>query len=290
MAPGKKILVLLDNARDPAQVRPLLPGSPGCMVVITSRSELTGLVCADGARPLSIDVLTIAEAHQLLAARLGATRLTAEPAAAAELIALCARLPLALAVTAARAAAHPRFPLAALAAELRDARARIDALTTGEDATDLSAVFSWSYRQLSPDTARMFRLLGLHPGPDITDAAAASLAGLPRPDARRLLLELTRGHLLAEPAPGRYALHDLLRAYAAGQAAAADDEETRQAAVGRMLDHYLHTAYAATLLLKPSREPTVLTPPCPASRPTSTPIIRRHWTGSRPSTGCFSRR
>lgn len=257
---GKRILVLLDNARDPAQVRPLLPGSPGCVVVATSRSELTGLVCADDARPLTLDLLTFAEAHELLAARLGADRLAAEPAATAELIALCARLPLALAITAARAATRSQFPLAVLAAELRDARGRLDRLATGEDATDLRAVFSWSCHQLSAPNARMFRLLGLHPGPDITDAAAASLAGLPRSEARRLLAGLTRRHLLAEPVPGRYALHDLLRAYAAELAAATEDEQDRRAAIGRTLDHYLHTAHAAALLLKPSRELITLTP------------------------------
>jgi tetratricopeptide (TPR) repeat protein len=258
---GRRILVVLDNARDPAQVRPLLPGSPRGMVLVTSRDELTGLVCADGARPVGLDVLTPAEASRLLAARLGSARLAAEPAAAAALIALCARLPLALAITAARAAARPGFSLAALAAGLRDERGRLDALATGEEATDPRVVFSWSYHQLSPAAAWMFRLAGLHPGPDISVAAAASMGAVSLPEARRLLLELTRGNLLAEPAPDRYALHDLLRAYAVNQAAVADDEQARRAAIRRMLDHYLHTAHAAALLLKPSRERISLTPP-----------------------------
>jgi len=250
---GKRILIVLDNARDPAQVRPLLPGSPTAMVVITSRAELASLVVTEGAGQISLDILTDADAHQLIAGRIGAARLAAEPAAADELVRLCAGLPLALAITAARAAAHPRFTLAALAAELRDARGRLDALSTGEDATDVRAVFSWSYQNLHPPAARLFRLLGLHPGPDISAPAAASLAGLPLPMARRLLRELTRGHLLAEPSPGRYAFHDLLRAYAAEQAAATDSEAARRAALHRVLDHYLHTAFSGAVLINSAR-------------------------------------
>src|SRR6202034_1269213 len=169
---GRRMLIVLDNARDPAQVRPLLPATPTAMVLITSRSELAGLVASDGARTLTLDVLSGTEAYQLIAARLGEPRLAAEPEAADELIGLCARLPLALAITAARAVAHPGFTLAALTAELRDAKGRLDALSTGEDATDVRAVLSWSYQNLQPPAARMFRLLGLHPGPEITAAAA----------------------------------------------------------------------------------------------------------------------
>ncbi|HTW04424.1 MAG TPA: BTAD domain-containing putative transcriptional regulator [Streptosporangiaceae bacterium] len=260
---GKRILVLLDNAREPAQVRPLLPASPTALVVITSRAEMASLVVTDGAGQISLDILTDADAHQLIAGRIGAPRLAAEPDAADELIRLCAGLPLALAITAARAAAHPRFTLAALAAELRDARGRLDALSTGEDATDVRAVFSWSYQNLQPPAARMFRLLGLHPGPDIAAPAAASLAGLPLPLARRLLRELTRGHLLAEPSPGRYAFHDLLRAYAAERAVSTDSMTARRAAMHRVLDHYLHTAHAAAVLINPGRD-TIDLPPVQA--------------------------
>jgi DNA-binding SARP family transcriptional activator/tetratricopeptide (TPR) repeat protein len=260
---GRRVLVVLDNARDPAQVRPLLPATPTAMVLITSRSEMAGLVASDGARTLSLDVLSGTEAYQLIAGRLGEPRLAAEPAAAGELIGLCARLPLALAITAARAVAHPGFTLAALAAELRDTRGRLDALSTGEDATDVRAVLSWSYQNLHPPAARMFRLLGLHPGPEITAAAAASLAGTGLPEARRLLRELARCHLLAEPAAGRYAFHDLLRAYAAEQATALDSDDDRQTATGRMLDHYLHSSRAADLQLNPLREPITRIPPAP---------------------------
>jgi tetratricopeptide (TPR) repeat protein len=260
---GRRMLIVLDNARDPAQVRPLVPATPTTMVLITSRSELASLVVTHGATAISLDVLTVAEAREMLTERLGAGRVAAEPEAADELIGLCARLPLALAITAARAVTHPGFTLAALAAELRDARGRLDALSTGEDATDVRAVLSWSYQSLQPPAARMFRLLGLHPGPEITAAAAASLAGTPVPETRRLLRELTRCHLLAEPAAGRYAFHDLLRAYAAEQATALDSDDDRQAATGRMLDHYLHSARSADLQLNPLREPITRIPPPP---------------------------
>jgi DNA-binding SARP family transcriptional activator/Tfp pilus assembly protein PilF len=264
---GRRMLIVLDNARDPAQVRPLLPATPTAMVLITSRSELAGLVASDGARTLTLDVLSGTEAYQLIAGRLGEPRLAAEPEAADELIGLCARLPLALAITAARAVAHPGFTLAALAAELRDARGRLDALSTGEDATDVRAVLSWSYQSLQSPAARMFRLLGLHPGPEITAAAAASLAGTGLAEARRLLRELTRCHLLAEPAAGRYAFHDLLRAYAAEQASAVDSDDDRRAATGRMLDHYLHTAHAAAMAINSARGSLDLCPPRPGTVP-----------------------
>jgi DNA-binding SARP family transcriptional activator len=264
---GKKILILLDNARDPAQVRPLLPGTADAQVLITSRAELASLVVTEGARQISLDVLTTGEARQMLAARLGPGRVADEPAAADELIGLCARLPLALAITAARAAAHPGFTLAALAAELRDARGRLDALSTGEDATDMRAVFSWSYQHLPAPAARMFRLLGLVPGPDITAQAGASLAGLAVPEARRLLRELARAHLLSEPVPGRYAFHDLLRAYAGEQARQTDSDTDRRAATIRILDHYLHTVYTAGLLVVPGRIPVSLTAPQRGVRP-----------------------
>jgi DNA-binding SARP family transcriptional activator len=264
---GKRAVIVLDNARDPAQVRALLPGTPGALVLVTSRSQLTGLIAADGARPLSLDVLTDTEAHQLLTGRIGTARVAAEPAAADELIKLCARLPLALAIAAARATAQPAFPLAALTAELRDARSRLDALSTGEDATDVRAVLSWSYQNLPAAAARMFRLLSIHPGPDITAAAAASLAGLTPAQARAQLRELTRCHLLAETAPGRHAFHDLLRAYATEQARAEDREPERRAAMSRSLDHYLHTAHAAAMLLNAHRGPITPPPAQPGTAP-----------------------
>jgi len=264
---GKRMLIVLDNAADATQARPLLPGSPGCLVVVTSRSRLGGLVATDGAHPITLDVLTDAEAADLLAHRLGTERLAREPAAVAELIGLCARLPLALAITAARAAANPDFPFAALAAELRDASTRLDALDAGEPPTDVRAVFSWSCRHLDQPAARMFRLLGVHLGPDITAPAAASLAALPVTAAHRALSELAAASLLTEHTPGRYAFHDLLRAYATEQAHATDSDADRRAAIHRALDHYLHTAHVARLLLNPQREPLRMTVPQPGAVP-----------------------
>ena len=249
---GRRMLLLLDNAHDADQVRPLLPGSPGCMVLVTSRSQLTGLV-VDGARALPLDVLDAREAAELVAGRLGAERAAGESAAVAEIVACCAALPLALSVTCARAAARPGMRLADLAAELADARGRLDALRTGEAATDLRAVLSWSADKLSDQAARMLRLLGVHHGPDISAAAAASLAAVTLAAARASLAELTRVSLLTESPGGRFGCHDLLRAYTAELAAAtlsiAECEQARR----RVLDHYLWTAHAAMARLYPAR-------------------------------------
>jgi DNA-binding SARP family transcriptional activator/tetratricopeptide (TPR) repeat protein len=264
---SRRLLIVLDNARDEQQVRPLLPAAPGCLVVVTSRSQLAGLAAADGARLLSLDLLSDAEAQQMLTVRLGAGRAGAEPEAVAEIARLCARLPLALAVAAARAGARPGLPLSALAAELRDAQGRLDVLETDDPAAGVRAVFSWSAERLTPDAARMFRLLGVHPGPDTSAPAAASLAGTGEPEARRLLAELARAHLLTEHVPGRYAFHDLLRAYATEQAHTSDSDTNRHAAIGRVLDHYLHTAHAAALLIDSTREAITVPAPRPGVWP-----------------------
>ncbi|MFF0086999.1 BTAD domain-containing putative transcriptional regulator [Streptomyces canus] len=242
---GKRVLVLLDNARDAAQVRPLLPGAPGCLVIVTSRNRLSGLVAVDGAHPLYLDVLSVAEARGLLARRLGADPVAAEPDAVEEIIARCARLPLALAVVAAGAATRSALPLSAVAAELRESADSLNAFHNVDAAADVRSVFSWSYHALSPDAARLFRLLGLHPGPDIALPAAASLAGLTVPHTRQLLSELIQAHLVDEPVPGRYSSHDLLRAYATELAEAVVPPQQTRAARHRMFDHYLHTAREA---------------------------------------------
>ena len=257
---GKRVLVLLDNARDVAQVRPLLPGSPGCLAIVTSRNHLTGLVATEGAYPLTLDLPTAAEARDLLSSRLGADRIASEPDAVDDIIAGCARLPLALTIAAARAATNPSFPLAVFATELSEATRALDPFHGDDLATDVRAVFSWSYHALSTDAARLFRLLGLPPGPDIAIAAAASLAAIPPDRARALLAELTRAHLLSEPVPGRYAFHDLLHAYATEQAHAHDSRDSRDAAVRRVLDHYLHTAHSAAMLMEPYLDPIALVP------------------------------
>lgn len=264
---GRRMLLVLDNARDGAQVRPLLPGTPGCLVLVTSRSQLTGLVAADGAHPLSLELLTGDDARLLLSRRLGAGRVAAEPVAVAEIIARCAGLPLALALTAARAAVRPAVPLRLLADELHDSQRRWHALTDDDPASDVRTVLSWSYQALTPAAARLFRLLGQHPGQDTDAHAAASLAGLPAEAARPLLAELTQASLLVEHVPGRYAFHDLLRDYAAHLTGAIDPDEDRDAATRRVLDHYLHSAYTAALLPVPALDPPALTPPRPGVTP-----------------------
>jgi DNA-binding SARP family transcriptional activator/tetratricopeptide (TPR) repeat protein len=257
---GRRLLVLLDNARDAAQVRPLLPGSATALVLVTSRNDLAGLVAAEGARPLAVGVLPAPDAGQLLAGRLGPHRLAAEPDAVAELIRWCAGLPLALAVVAARAAVEPDASLAALAADLRGARRRLDPLSGEDPATDIRAVFDCSYRALEPPAARLFGLLGLHPGADLAEAAAASLAGQPPGEIRPVLDHLVRAHLVHRSGPARYALHDLLHAYAAERASDAGDVE---AARERLLDHYLRAAHAADRLVIPARDPIPLDPAAP---------------------------
>jgi DNA-binding SARP family transcriptional activator/tetratricopeptide (TPR) repeat protein len=256
---GKRMLLLLDNAHDADQVRPLLPGSPGCMVLVTSRSQLTGLV-VEGARPVPLDVLDGREAADLVSSRLGAERVAVESAAVAAIVEHSAGLPLALSVTCARAVARPTLKLADLAAELADARSRLDALRTGEETTDLRAVFSWSADKLSDQGARMFRLLGLHHGPDISAAAAASLAASTLAEARTALAELTRASLLTEDTAGRFGCHDLLRAYAAELASAALSAAERDLARRRVLDHYVRTAQAAAARLYPAHVQVPLPP------------------------------
>jgi tetratricopeptide (TPR) repeat protein len=235
----RRMLIVLDNARDEQQVRPLLPGGRRCVVLVTSRSHLA---TAEGAHQISLDVFTQEEARELLARRLGAAQVAADPAAVADLIRHCARLPLALSIVATRGASYPGLSVSALASELRDAKSRLDTLDTADMTTSVRPVFSWSCQRLNASAARMFRLLGLHPGPEITAAAAASLAALPVAEARQALRELTRARLLEERIPGRFTFHDLLRAYSAEQATALEDPSGRATAMHRMLDHYLHTA------------------------------------------------
>jgi transcriptional regulator with XRE-family HTH domain/tetratricopeptide (TPR) repeat protein len=235
----RHILVVLDNARDSEHVRPLLPGSPGCAVLITSRDRLDGLVAAEGARRRTLGLFNLDTSKRLLAMRLGADEVAAEPAAADALAKLSAGLPLALSIVAARVNTEFRQPLRHLVADLRDTRHRLDALDLGDADLDLRAVFSSSYKRLTPPAARMFRLLGSFPGPDIDVHAAAALAGTDFGVARRDLAELVRAHIVTEQQPGRFGFHDLLRVYASEVAEAAGPEPE---AIERMLDHYLHTA------------------------------------------------
>ena len=248
---GKRVLVVLDNARDPDQVRPLLPTAPGSLAVVTSRNRLSGLVAVDGARPLTLGLPAAEDALRLLANRIGANRVRDEPDAAAALVERCGRLPLAIAITAARVLARPAVPLATIAGELAG---RLDAFADSDAAADVRATLAWSYRALDPAAARLFRLLGLPSGDDIGLAAATALAETSAARAAELLAELSRLHLVAEPAPGRYRMHDLLRAFAAELLTI----EERVPAHGRLLDHYVHTAHAAALAIEPRRDSIAL--------------------------------
>jgi DNA-binding SARP family transcriptional activator len=237
MLAGSRTLVVLDNARDVDQVRPLLPASPGCLVLVTSRNRLAGLVANEGACPVTLDLLPEPAAVELLTHRLGPSRAAAGRGTLTDLARLCAGLPLALGIAATRAAARPDFTLAALAAELREEHGRLDALDTGDAASSLREVFSWSHQQLSHSAGRLFRLMSVHPGPELSVEAAASIAGVAVPDAQRALSELANVSLVAEHSPGLYRCHDLMRAYAAEQAGAWDGQAEVRAAMNRMLDH-----------------------------------------------------
>lgn len=246
----RQILLVLDNARDEQQVRPLLPAGAGCLTLITSRNQLPGLITTDGAKTLRLTLPSAAEAHEALERRLGPERLAAEPTAAADIIRLCGRLPLAMAVVAARAELDPSLPLQAMVDDLQHTHGGLEAFTGFDTTTDVRTVFSWSYQSLDEHTARLFRLLALHPGPHITAPAAASLAGLPLSRTRRALAELLSSCLVEQPLPGRYSLHDLLRGYATELAHAHDTGQSRHHATLRVLDHYMFSACEANRFLK----------------------------------------
>ncbi|MCO1658537.1 AfsR/SARP family transcriptional regulator [Pseudonocardia humida] len=236
----RRMIVLLDNARDADHAAPLVPGAPGCLVLVTSRDHLAGLVVTHGAHPLTLDPLPADEAGRLLALRVGPARVAEDPDAVDEIVRRCSGLPLALAIVGARAAIDPAQPLGALAGELRPT---LDALNR---TLDVRAIFSWSYDRLGAAAARLFRLVaGLHPGPDVSVAAAAALAGLPVPRALPLLAELTRVTLLTRDASGRYSCHDLLRAYAVELCAAHDADGDGNAARHRIVEYHVDTARAA---------------------------------------------
>jgi tetratricopeptide (TPR) repeat protein len=249
MLAGRRTLVLLDNARDADQVRPLLPGDPGCVAVVTSRDTLSGLVARDGARRLDLDVLPLADAVGLLRSLIGG-RVDQDLGAAAALADLCARLPLALRIVAELAAARPSAALAVLGAEL--AESRLDLLDAGEVRAEMRAVFSWSLQQLADDATKAFALLGLHPGGDLDIYAAAALTDASTGQARRMLSLLHRASLVQEFGPGRYGMHDLLRAYAREQATGRDTDGQCHQALTRLFDYYLSAAGAAMDVFYPA--------------------------------------
>ncbi|MFG1924705.1 BTAD domain-containing putative transcriptional regulator [Cryptosporangium sp. NPDC048952] len=243
---GRRVLVVIDDARDAKQVGPLLPGARGCTTVVTSRDPLAELVATGAATSVPLGAFTAEQSRGFLLGRLGITRVTAEPDAVDRIVARCGRLPLALAIVAARAALNSTFTLAALADEL-ESEVGLDAFTVPGLSGDLRAVFSGSYRTLRPETAALFRRMAAHPGPDLGFRAAVAMAGQPEPVVRRALRELVAAHLVIENGPGRFTYHDLLRDYAVELSTDEDD-----AFVGA-LDYYLHTAIETRQVLAPAR-------------------------------------
>ncbi|QQQ78705.1 tetratricopeptide repeat protein [Saccharothrix sp. 6-C] len=261
---GRRALVVLDNAATADQVVPLLPGSPTCTVLVTSRTSLPSVIDRHGAHHLPLGVLTSVESRALLTSRLGEHRADAEPGAVDELVGLCGRHPLALVITARHAATRPRLPLAELAAELREPG--LEVLDHETDVTaSLPAVLSWSLHRLTAQQRAVFVLLGIAPGPDIDLPAAASLTGLTTTEARRALRVLEDHSLLDRHPHGRHAMHDLVRAYATTTAADHLPEPEREAALERLADFYLHTAHTAERSLNPHRPPIHLDPPAPGT-------------------------
>ncbi|MET7419899.1 BTAD domain-containing putative transcriptional regulator [Dactylosporangium sp. NPDC005555] len=257
---GRKMLVLLDNAHDSAQVVPLLPGSAAVAVLVTSRRRLTGLVAAHGARTVTLGCMSGADAAELLRARLGAARVAAEPQAVEALLPLCGGLPLALGIVAARAATDPHCRIAGLVAELRARRTRLDALDAGDLAVSLRAAMAGSVRHLSPEAGRLFGDLSRAPGPDVSAAAAASMTGCDPAAQRAAIRELLDASLIAEEVPGRFRMHDLVRLYGIERAG------DTAGATARLLDHYVHSACGAALRLEPLRDPLRLPEPLPGVR------------------------
>ncbi|MEZ0074663.1 BTAD domain-containing putative transcriptional regulator [Planotetraspora sp. GP83] len=244
---GRRVLILLDNAAEEAQVKPLLPGAPGSLVLITSRRRLTGL---EDVRPLSLDVLPRADALDLFSRTAGEQRLAGQPPGLlSEIVELCGRLPLAIRIAGARLRARPGWTLAHLAHRLRDHRHRLGELEVGR--LSVTATMDLSYHHLSPERQDMYRLLGLHPGSDFERYAAAALAGTTLQHASRLLDDLVDAHLLQEPVPGRYRFHDLLRTHATATLADEDTDGDRRTALTRLFDHYIQTASAAMEIAHP---------------------------------------
>ncbi|WP_158263089.1 tetratricopeptide repeat protein [Amycolatopsis sp. CA-128772] len=249
---GRRLLIVLDNARDTGQLAPLLPGRSACVVLVTSRHRLAGLVATHGATTVELDVLAPAEARRLLTRHVGRARTDREADAVDELLAHCSGLPLALGIVAARATGNPAFPLRALADELRTAR--LDGFDAGELNADLRAVFSASYGVLDPEAGRLFGLLGLAPVTESGVPAAASLAGWPATKAGQVLRVLENAHLVGQPRPGRYRMHDLIGRYATERARADLPPRDRAPALDRLVDHYVHTAVAADRVLRERSE------------------------------------
>jgi DNA-binding SARP family transcriptional activator/tetratricopeptide (TPR) repeat protein len=273
----RRILLILDNARDSDQVRSLLPGASTVRVLVTSRDPLGSLVVSHGARPLHVGLFTKDEAWDLLERGFGRDRMEAEPTAVRDIIAICSGLPLALAVASARGAIHTHFSLTELVAELRGLGGPLTTLASEDPSTDLRTVFSWSYRALGAAAAAVFRRLGLHCGPDISVTAVAAVAALAVTDARALLSEIARAQLIVEHRPGRYLMHDLVRAYATDLVHARQSAAENEATVSAALDFYLRTALAADHALDPSRDQIGAAPQGLGPAPVPDPPAALEW-------------
>lgn len=250
---GKRLLIVLDNAATSEQTAPLIPGTPGCTVVVTSRNALPGLVVGHGAQVLTLDVLADDEALGLFEALLGADRTGADPSATTAVAVLCGRLPLALRIVAAKLRAEPDATFGDMKARLR-ATDRLTALGFGDDGeVAVRTAFALSYDSLAGEVRRAFRFLSLVPGTDVTTDTAAALLGVDATTAEQLLDRLVASHLVAHSPQGRFELHDLLREYAAELALATDDESEREAALGRLFGHYIHRTADATILVRPTQ-------------------------------------
>lgn len=259
---GRRVLVVADNAATVGQVRPLLPGDAGCLVLVTSRGRLSGLSARDGARRLTLGLLPVSDAVALVEQAVSGSRDHDSAADVGELVRLCARLPLALRIAAERAAARPLMPLPELLGDLRGESSRWAALSTEEasESDTVRAVFAWSYQALPPVARRVFRILGVHPSAEFGIGAAAALSGVEPHRVRDFLDLLAGAHLLEQTGPGRYQFHDLLRAYAAGQVRQDESPEELGAALERCARWYLATAQAAVRIALPS----LAAPPLPA--------------------------
>lgn len=264
---GRRMLILLDNAHDAGQIADLLPGTPSCTVLITSRDRIRGLAAAQSP---ALNALTEDEARALLTRRLGEEEVDAKPEAVDEILSQCAGLPLALAIAAARMAANPKLSLRTTAAELRSIESGIDELDPGNPAARLEVVLEVCSRWLMERHQDIFGLLGLAPGPDITLAAAANLIDGPIAEARTALRALARHSLVDEHLPGRWRMHDLVRLHAVKDAGWRHSPEERRDALRRLVHFFLHTAHRAAALLDPARQPVDLgSPPsgCAPQRP-----------------------
>ncbi|MGH3929156.1 MAG: ATP-binding protein [Pseudonocardiaceae bacterium] len=260
----RRMLVVLDNARDAEQVRPLIPASRYCFTVVTSRDMLAGLIAGDGAQPVRLDLLDRGEAIDLLSRLVGHARVAAEPHVAELLIRACGYLPLGLRVAAQRVVQRHDARLADLVAELATEAARLDVLEVGNDPrTAVRVVFSWSYRCLPPQAALTFRMLGRYPGIDIGLDAAAALTGLPAAHVRAALETLVAAHLVESRVHLRYHVHDLLRVYGAELAARFETAAECHEALVRVVHYYLRSTQAAARVIDPQRRPAVDAPAPP---------------------------